>query len=152
MSTPTYAQILRRHASQRPDAPALTTGEQTLSFAQLHAGSARVGQALRAEGVQPGDRVAMLAKNCAESFELLFACNMVGAVLAGLNWRLSAREIAAIVTDATPKVLVVAPDGEPLLAELPTKSAVRLAAQISGAPRNALYALALQKKPDASSD
>jgi len=39
-----------------------------------------------------------------------------------------------------------------LLAELPTKSAVRLAAQISGAPRNALYALALQKKPDANSD
>ena len=33
------------------------------------------------------------------------------------------------------------------LAELPTKSAVRLAAQISGAPRNTLYALALQKKP-----
>ena len=39
-----------------------------------------------------------------------------------------------------------------LLAELPTKSAVRLAAQISGAPRNALYALALQKKPDPGSD
>lgn len=37
-----------------------------------------------------------------------------------------------------------------LLAELPTKSAVRLAAQISGAPRNRLYELALQKKPEAS--
>ena len=123
MSTPTYAQILRRHASQRPDAPALTFGERTWSFAQLHAGSSRVGQALRAEGVQPGDRVAMLAKNCAESFEVMFACNQVGAVLAGLNWRLSAREIAAIVTDATPKVLVVAPDEEPLLGELPSEVA-----------------------------
>ena len=52
--------------------------------------------------------------------------------------------------------LTVAPSGlgeaervlDLLLAELPTKSAVRLAAQITGAPRNALYALALQKKPD----
>ena len=51
--------------------------------------------------------------------------------------------------------LTVAPSGlgeaervlDLLLAELPTKSAVRLAAQITGAPRNALYALALQKKP-----
>jgi 16S rRNA (cytidine1402-2'-O)-methyltransferase len=32
-----------------------------------------------------------------------------------------------------------------LLPELPTKTAVRLAAQISGAPRNRLYELALQK-------
>ena len=34
-----------------------------------------------------------------------------------------------------------------LLAELPLKTAVKLAAQISGAPRNALYEQALRKKP-----
>ena len=39
-----------------------------------------------------------------------------------------------------------------LLAELPVKTAVKLAADISGAPRNALYALALQKKPDADNN
>ena len=35
-----------------------------------------------------------------------------------------------------------------LLAELPVKTAVKLAADISGAPRNALYQLALLKKQD----
>ena len=39
-----------------------------------------------------------------------------------------------------------------LLPELPTKTAVRLAAQISGAPRNRLYDMALLKKPGATPD
>ncbi len=118
MPTPSYADILRQHAAERPDASALTFGVDSWSFAQLHAGSARAGQALRAAGVQPGDRVALLTKNRAECFELMFACSMVGAVMAGLNWRLSAREIAAIVADAAPRVLLVADEEEPLLREL----------------------------------
>ncbi len=118
MSIPTYADILRQHAAERPDAPALTFGERTWSFAQLHEGSLRAAQALRAAGVQPGDRVALLTKNRAECLELMFACNEVGAVLAGLNWRLSAREIAAIVADAAPRVLLVSDEEEPLLREL----------------------------------
>ena len=113
-----FAQILRQHVRERPDAAALTFADHTWSFARLHEGSSRVAQALLAEGVQPGERVAMLSKNCAQSFELIYACNKMGAVLVGLNWRLSAREIAAIVADAAPRVLVVAAEEAPLLAEL----------------------------------
>lgn len=113
-----FADILRQHARERPDAAALTFADHTWSFARLHEGSSRVAQALLAEGVQAGERVAMLSKNCAQSFELIYACNKMGAVLVGLNWRLSAREIAAIVADAAPRVLVVAAEEALLLAEL----------------------------------
>jgi long-chain acyl-CoA synthetase len=126
MSIPTYAQILRRHAGKRSDAPALSFGALSWSFAQLHEGSSRIAQALRAAGVAPGDRVGLLTKNCAECFELIFACNKIGAILAGLNWRLSAREIAAILADAAPRVLVVDAEEESLLKELPADFAASL--------------------------
>ena len=101
-----FADILRDLAGRQPRAPALTCGEDTWTFADLQARRARTAQALRAEGVGPGDRVGVLSRNCNEFFELIFACNMLGAILVGLNWRLSAFEIEAIVADAKPVVIV----------------------------------------------
>lgn len=147
MSTLSYAQILRQHASARPGAPALTFGTQTWTFAQLHENSSRTGQALRAEGAGAGDRVALLTKNCAECFELMFACSKIGAILAGLNWRLSAREIAAIVTDAAPKVLVVSEEEEPLLAELPPEVRAGMRIVRLGAAYEAWRAAASMQDP-----
>lgn len=103
----TYAQLLRDHAGQRPQAPALTFEGRTLSFAELDDSSSRAAQALLREGVRPGDRVALLTRNCSEFFELVFACGKVGAIVVGLNWRLAAVEIEAIVADAKPCVAIV---------------------------------------------
>lgn len=146
-SSSSYAQILRRHARERPDAPALTFAGQTWSFAQLHEGSSRIAQALRAEGVGPADRVALLTKNCAECFELMFACSKIGAILAGLNWRLSAREIAAIVADAAPKVLVVSAEEEALLQDLPVEVAAGMRIVRLGAYYDAWRAAVLPEDP-----
>lgn len=111
----TYAQLLRDHASQRPHAPALTFEGRTLSFAELDASSSRAAQALSREGVRAGDRVALLTRNCAEFFELVFACGKLGAIVVGLNWRLAAVEIEAIVADARPGVAIVGPAERALL-------------------------------------
>lgn len=111
----TYAQLLRDHASRRPHAPALTFEGRTLSFAELDASSSRAAQALRREGVRAGDRVALLTRNCAEFFELVFACGKLGAIVVGLNWRLAAVEIEAIVADARPGVVIVGPAERALL-------------------------------------
>lgn len=111
----TFAHIIREHAQARPAAPALSFEGHTWSFSEMHELSSRSAQALIHEGVQAGDRVALLTKNRAEFFELLFACSKIGAILVGLNWRLSAGEIEAIVADAKPKVVFTGPDETKLL-------------------------------------
>lgn len=110
--------IVRRHARERPDAPALRAGADTISWKELDRRSDRVGQALHALGVGPGDRIAHLDKNAPEYFELLFGAAKVGAVLVDVNWRLVAREIAQILDDAAPRLLVAGPEFAGVAAEV----------------------------------
>jgi len=112
-----FANILRQLAISRGSSPALTFEDQTWSFAQLHERSSRSANALKAAGVGQGDRVALLTKNCAECFELMYACNKIGAIFTGLNWRLAPTEIQAIVQDAQPKVIIVSAGEEALLTD-----------------------------------
>lgn len=113
----TFASILRRHAHQRPDAPALTFAGRTQSFADLHAASARLANLFAAKGIGAGERVAILSKNRAEFFQAIFAANMIGASLVCLNWRLSQREIGEILRDAEASLLLVDELGAGLLAD-----------------------------------
>ena len=115
--TTSFADILRQLAISRGSSPALTFEDQTWSFAQLHERSSRSANALMAAGVGQGDRVALLTKNCAECFELMYACNKIGAIFTGLNWRLAPTEIQAIVHDAQPKVIIVSAAEEALLTD-----------------------------------
>ena len=109
------ADMVRQHALATPDAPALTFEGRTWSFAELDARSSQSAQALRSAGVGAGDRVALLTRNRAECYELMFACSKLGAILAGLNWRLAPPELQAIVADAQPTVVLVGPTEQDLL-------------------------------------
>ena len=111
------AQVIRKQAALRPDAPAVTFGQATLTFADIDERSSRVANALITAGVGKGDRVAVLSKNAPVFFELAFAASKAGAVLAGLNWRLAPIEIEAILADAEPTVVLVADEERGLLTE-----------------------------------
>ncbi len=50
--------------------------------------------------MQPGDRLAILAKNSSEYFEFQFACFKLGAMMLPLNWRLAQPELLFILNDA----------------------------------------------------
>ena len=57
-------------------------------------------------GVESRCRVAILARNCAEIFELQFACGKIAAIAVPLNWRLTEKELDYIVKDCSPTVLL----------------------------------------------
>lgn len=61
---------------------------------------------LLAHQVGRGDRVATLAGNRAAQVALLHACWRVGAALVPLNWRLAAPELARVLRNARPVLLV----------------------------------------------
>jgi acyl-CoA synthetase (AMP-forming)/AMP-acid ligase II len=61
-------------------------------------------------GIAPGDRVAILDKNCADYLELVLALDKAGAVAVPINWRLTASELKLIIEDIRPKLVVTGPE------------------------------------------
>jgi long-chain acyl-CoA synthetase len=90
----------------------------TVTWSDHHRRASSVAQALLAEGVSPGDRVAFLDRNGLAYFEVLFGGAMAGAVNVAVNWRLSPPEMAAVIDDSRATVLVVHPEFVPCLAHM----------------------------------
>jgi fatty-acyl-CoA synthase len=88
------------------DRTALVDGERQLTYGALDERTDRLGQALVTRGVGRGDRVALLARNCAEYVEIEIACAKIGAITAALNWRLDGRELAYCINLVEPRVLI----------------------------------------------
>ncbi len=102
--------ILRVNARTLPEQPALTHADHTLTYAELNAYVNRVAHALVASGVQPGDRVAVLAKNSLAYFALYFATAKIGAMLVPLNYWNRPAQHAAVLADVTPRLLFNDPE------------------------------------------
>jgi acyl-CoA synthetase (AMP-forming)/AMP-acid ligase II len=86
----------RRYATQ----PAISHGKKLVrDWAGLHDRALRLAAALRAE-VPSGSRVAVVAKNCPEYPEILFAIWAAGLVAVPINVKLHEREIAQILMDS----------------------------------------------------
>ncbi|WP_295136730.1 long-chain fatty acid--CoA ligase [uncultured Reyranella sp.] len=103
-----YFDWISHHAGRRPTRLAihdLHTGRK-FSYADLDNRVARLTSVLAARGIARGDRVALLAPNCAEYFEIQFACGRLGAIMLPLNWRLTVPELEYILGDAGPKLLI----------------------------------------------
>jgi len=115
------ADLLTHRALLTPEREALVelASGRRYSFAALNARANRLAHFLRERlGVEKGDRVSILAHNSIVYIDLFYAVGKIGAVLAPLNWRLAARELAYIIEDSRPKALLCGPEFTTTLAEL----------------------------------
>ena len=95
----------------------------TVTFAQMHARARRVAARLRAAGLTPGDRCALLMPKGVAECWAVFGVSMAGGVLVPLNPLLKAPQVAHICADCEPTVLLgdrkLLDAMAPALAELP---------------------------------
>ena len=78
----------------------------------------RLAAGLAAAGIGTGDRVAVISRNNLEFADLYGAAAWLGAILLPVNWRLNSDEIAYILGDGAPKVVIADAEEQPRIAAL----------------------------------
>jgi acyl-CoA synthetase (AMP-forming)/AMP-acid ligase II len=102
----TLADVLSGHARARPDRLALADGDVHLTWADLSGRVSKLASALAAEGVGLGTRVLWLGQNSFRIQEMLLACSLLGAGFCPANWRQTPDELAFVIDDLEPRVVV----------------------------------------------
>ena len=92
------------------DSP-ITGIKQKISYAQLRSRVARLAGALRARGVEKGDRVIIYMPMVPEALEAMLACARLGAVHSVVFGGFAAHELAVRIDDCTPKAIIAASCG-----------------------------------------
>ncbi len=113
---------IARWALYRPDHIAVEEAEsgRTLTYAQLeHAGNALSAHLVMDHGLKKGDRIVLLAENCLAYVAFFAAAQKTGVILVPLNYRLAAPEIAYLIQNADPRLIIVEDQFRPLLDALP---------------------------------
>jgi long-chain acyl-CoA synthetase len=86
-------------------APAVRFGEREIPHAELTARAARVAGALSAEGVEHGDRVAIVMRNEPAFLMISAACGVIGAVPVPANWHSRGAELRHVLSHSGSKVV-----------------------------------------------
>ncbi|UAL11715.1 class I adenylate-forming enzyme family protein [Caulobacter segnis] len=97
-------------ARMRPDQPAVVLGGETLTYAAYKAWSDRIAALLIADGLEPGDRVAICSLNSLAYCALIMGIIRAGGVVSPVNFRYTVREIGELCEDTEPRFAFAAPE------------------------------------------
>ncbi len=98
---------LRKAVRLYPRKRAVVCGDSSWTYSEFGQRVDCLSQALRSLGIEKGDRVAILHRNCHRYLECYFGVMQIGAVLVPMNYRLSTSDWLDIIRDSEAKILVV---------------------------------------------
>jgi long-chain acyl-CoA synthetase len=102
------ASLLIRSARKHPALPAVAVGAAMLhDYGTLAARVARLANSLTTAGLAPGDRVALVARNCAEYIEAMFACWHAGLCAVPVNSKLNPSELEYVLENSAARWIFV---------------------------------------------
>ena len=102
-------------AGRQPQAEFAVQGERRLTYRQAQRETNRLANAFGAAGLGPGDRLAVLARNCIEYPLLYLAASRAGVVPVPLNYRAAPPEWRFVVNDAGARMIIA---GGPYLEQI----------------------------------
>lgn len=97
-------------AAALPDRDALRVNGQGITYAHLHRTAAEIAGALRANGIAPGDLVAIILPNVPAYPVVYWGVLLAGGIVVPMNPLLKAGEIDFFFTDSGAKIAFVWPD------------------------------------------
>ncbi len=100
---------------ERPEAVAVEHGDRRITYAALADRARRLAGLIRARGLKPGDRIAILSENRPEYVEAELAAAMTGTILACQNWRLARDELHHCLQLVEPALALVSERCAPAL-------------------------------------
>lgn len=130
---PTIYRTFTDHVARQPDKALFELPEgHTVSYRDTADIAHRIAARLLADGVTPGDRVAMQVPKSPEAVALYLATLQIGGVFLPLNTAYTGAEMRYFLGDARPRVLVCAPDRQADYAGLAAETADGLVVETLG--------------------
>jgi long-chain acyl-CoA synthetase len=123
------------HARHTPDKPAIVMAAsgETITYRALEERSNRFAQLLRAEGLAPGDRIALVVDNHPRFLELCVGAHRAGIVYTAISTRLTPDEAAYVIADCGARLLLASVATVALAAALTERTpAVRTRLMVGG--------------------
>ncbi len=136
---------IAHHDDQRPAKEAIRDlgSDRSFTYGDLHRRVDAMASYLTSLGIGRGDRVAVLAQNGVEYFDIQFACARTGSICVLLNWRLTVPELEYILNDSSPALLVHDVEFSESATELQKRCSIDSLLAIDGGRETSAYEQAL---------